>query len=185
MARSFTKLFKSVSSSQVLIAIAAIALVFALMSYSNAKGSEGAGPRLSGNNGKAGGVPQQGVSPSGVSPALPLGQNEKPLSVAGLSTTANLPSSCSKAPVEDPSQLLPSDQNSKWAQLNPQGSGDLQNVNLLQAGVHTGINTVGTSLRNANLQLRSEPANPQLNVGPWHNTTIEPDARSQQFEIGC
>ena len=104
---------------------------------------------------------------------------------ANHSKCSNLPSSCSQQPVDDPSQLLPSDQNSKWAQLNPQGSGDLQNVNLLQAGASMGINTVGTSLRNANLQLRSEPANPQLNVGPWMNSTIEPDSRSQQFEIGC
>ena len=52
------------------------------------------------------------------------------------------------------------------------GSGDLKNVSLLKAGYHIGINTVGQSLRNANLQLRSEPANPQLNVGPWNQTTI-------------
>ena len=179
---NFTKMFKNVSSSQVLIIVAAIVLIIALMSYSSTKGSDGMA--VSGGNGKVGGVPPQGVSPSTVTPALPLGQNERPLSVSGMSTTSNLPSSCSQQAVDDPSQLLPSDQNSKWAQLNPQGSGDLQNVNLLQAGTHMGINTVGTSLRNANLQLRSEPANPQLNVGPWMNSTIEPDARSQQFEIG-
>ena len=180
---NFAKMFKKVSSSQVLIVVAAIVLIVALMSYSSNKGSDGMS--VPGGNGQSGGVPPQGVTPSTVSPALPLGQNEKPLSVNGLTTTSNLPSSCSQQPVDDPSQLLPSDQNSKWAQLNPQGSGDLQNVNLLQAGTHMGINTVGTSLRNANLQLRSEPANPQLNVGPWMNSTIEPDARSQQFEIGC
>ena len=180
---NFAKMFKKVSSSQVLIIVAAVVLIVALMSYSSNKGSDGMS--VPGGNGQSGGVPPQGVTPSTVSPALPLGQNEKPLSVNGLTTTSNLPSSCSQQPVDDPSQLLPSDQNSKWAQLNPQGSGDLQNVNLLQAGTHMGINTVGTSLRNANLQLRSEPANPQLNVGPWMNSTIEPDARSQQFEIGC
>ena len=38
-----------------------------------------------------------------------------------------------------------------------------------------GINTVGTSLRNANLGLRAEPANPQTQVGPWMQTTIAPD----------
>ena len=65
------------------------------------------------------------------------------------------------------------------------GAGDLKNVNLLQAGYHIGIDTVGQSLRNANLQLRSEPPNPQLNVGPWNNTTIEPDFNRRPLEIGC
>ena len=29
--------------------------------------------------------------------------------------------------------------------------------------------------RNSNLQLRSEPPNPQTQVSPWLNSTIEPD----------
>ena len=95
-----------------------------------------------------------------------------------------LPPSCSRSPVADPSELLPKDTNSQWAQLNPSGSGDLQNVNLLRAGYHMGIDTIGNTLRNANLQLRSEPANPQLNVGPWNNTTIAPDTMRTPLELG-
>jgi hypothetical protein len=72
--------------------------------------------------------------------------------------------------------LLPIDANSKWAELNPQCAGDLQDQNYLTAGYHIGINTVGQSLRNANLQLRYEPPNPQLPVSPWMISTIEPDA---------
>ena len=82
----------------------------------------------------------------------------------------------------DPSELLPSD-NSGWGTPNP--SSALQNVNLLQAGYHIGIDTVGQSLRNANLQVRSEPANPQMQVGPWNNTTIEPDLMRVPLELGC
>ena len=40
-------------------------------------------------------------------------------------------------------------------------------------------------MRNANLQVRSEPPNPQTNVSPWMNTTIEPDLMRAPFEIGC
>ena len=69
--------------------------------------------------------------------------------------------------------------------MNPAGAGDIQNVSLLKAGYHIGINTVGQSLRNANLQLRSEPANPQLNVGPWNQTTIGPDLNRRALEVGC
>jgi hypothetical protein len=58
-------------------------------------------------------------------------------------------------------------------------------VNLMKAGSIIGINTVGSSLRNANLQVRSEPPNPQLNVGPWNNTTIAPDLMRVPLEIGC
>lgn len=73
--------------------------------------------------------------------------------------------------------LLPIDANSKWAELNPQCSGDVQDQNYLTAGHHIGINTVGQSLRNANLQLRYEPPNPQIPVSPWQISTIEPDQR--------
>jgi hypothetical protein len=85
---------------------------------------------------------------------------------------------------EEPSVLLPNDSNSQWASLNPQGGGMLKNINLLQAGSLVGINTVGSSLRNANLQLRSEPPNPQGNVGPWNHSTIEPDFVRLPLEIG-
>jgi len=127
---------------------------------------------------------QQSVSTE-VQPSQALGQNETYASAEGVSTsTQGLPPACSRAPVSDPSELLPKDTNSQWAQLNPTGSGDLQNVNLLRSGYHMGIDTIGNSLRNANQQLRSEPSNPQLNVGPWNNTTISPDTMRVPLEIG-
>jgi hypothetical protein len=86
--------------------------------------------------------------------------------------------------VQNPSDLLPSDGNSQWAQLNPAGQGDLANINLLKAGYHIGIDTVGQTLRNANLQIRSEPPNPQLNVSPWGNSTISPDLMRIPLELG-
>ena len=76
------------------------------------------------------------------------------------------------------SDLLPLDANSKWAELNPQCGGDVQDQNYLTAGYHIGVNTVGQSMRNANLQLRYEPPNPQIPVSPWSISTIEPDTRS-------
>lgn len=83
------------------------------------------------------------------------------------------------------SDLLPMDAaNSKWAQINPAGSGMLGDQNFLTAGYHLGINTIGQSLRNANLQLRSEPPNPQVAVSPWGISTIEPDIRTTTLEIG-
>jgi hypothetical protein len=81
--------------------------------------------------------------------------------------------------------LLPKDAaNSKWAQLNPVGAGNINDQNYLTAGYHIGINTIGQSLRNANLQLRSEPPNPQQAVSPWNISSIESENRPRQLEIG-
>tara|TARA_A100001388_G_C28560350_1_gene399260 strand:+ start:144 stop:695 length:552 start_codon:yes stop_codon:yes gene_type:complete len=116
-------------------------------------------------------------------PAQPLGENSDFASVSGMKgTTCNQPD-CNKKMVEDPSVLLPNDANSAWAKLNPSGQGSLQNVNLLDAGAHHGIQAQVN--RNANLQLRSEPANPRSNVGPWQQSTIEPDRMRKSLEIGA
>jgi hypothetical protein len=123
-----------------------------------------------------------------VQPAAP-GDNEQFATVAnstqGNTASQGIPPSCSSQPAMNPSDLLPNDENSSWSQLNPGGSGALQDVNLLSAGALIGIDTVGNTLRNANLQERSEPPNPQLNVGPWNNTTIAPDTMRVPLEIGC
>ena len=79
----------------------------------------------------------------------------------------------------------PKDANLKWAQINPSSAGDITDKNFLTAGYHIGIDTKGQSLRNANLQIRSEPPNPQLYVGPWNNSTIEPDFMRPPLEIGA
>lgn len=98
---------------------------------------------------------------------------------------SDLPKECfpkDKLTAED---LLPKDAaNSKWAQVNPAGQGDLKDKNFLNAGAHIGINTVGNSLRNPNLQLRSEPPNPQVKVSPWNQTSIESDLNRRPLEIG-
>lgn len=124
-------------------------------------------------------------SDSGVKPSAPLGENEGPAAVNGLKSRNAGLTNCSKQAMQDPASLLPKDENSEWARLNPSGNGSLENVNLLKAGYHIGIDTIGNTLRNANLQVRSEPANPQLNVGPWNNTTIQPDLMRVPLEIGC
>lgn len=46
--------------------------------------------------------------------------------------------------------------------------------NFLEAGYHIGVDTQTSSLRNSNLQFRSEPSNPQTPVSVWNNSTIMP-----------
>lgn len=167
------------SSSTIILAIVIIGLVilgYYFFQYNNSKGLN-----LSENMDND----QEAPNAPSVQPSAPLGQNETYAAVSGGSTSMQgLPSGCNNQPNMDPSELLPKDDNSQWAALNPASNGDLQNVNLLKAGANIGIDTVGNSLRNANLQVRSEPANPQLNVGPWMNSTISPDLTRVPLEIG-
>lgn len=85
----------------------------------------------------------------------------------------------------DPSELLPQDQNSQWATLNPVNQGNVAVPDLLQAGYHIGLDTIGQSLRNANLQLRSDPIISKNEVGPWNQSTIEPDLGRVPLEINA
>lgn len=87
--------------------------------------------------------------------------------------------------VASPDDLLPNDQNSEWASLNPVG---LNNANVMpvhfDAGYHIGLDTIGQTLRNANLQERSDPIIPKKDVGPWNVSTIEPDLGRVPLELG-
>ena len=97
--------------------------------------------------------------------------------------SATPPSNCNVQTNLNPSDLLPKDINSEWSDVNP-ASNDLKNVNLLTANQMIGINTVSSSLRNANYQERSEPIIPKSDVGPWYHSTIEPDLYRRPLEIG-
>ena len=90
-------------------------------------------------------------------------------------------------PVANPSDLLPKDQNSQWSALNPSAmnKGDILMPDLLQAGYHIGLDTIGQTLRNPNLQLRSDPVISKADVGPWNNSTIEPDLGRVPLELGA
>ncbi len=61
---------------------------------------------------------------------------------------------------------------------------NIQAPDLLEAGYHIGLDTIGQSLRNANQQLRSDPVISKVDVGPWHNSTIEADVTRVPLELG-
>jgi len=71
-----------------------------------------------------------------------------------------------------PKDLLPLNDDNLYADAD---ADSLEGQNFLDAGYHSGINTVGSSLRNANLQLRADPVINKVNVGPWNNSTIQAD----------
>ena len=88
--------------------------------------------------------------------------------------------------VANPADLLPADENSQWSALNPNAAnkGDTTMPDLLKAGYHIGLDTIGQTLRNANLQLRSDPIITKATVGPWNQSTIETDYARVPHEIG-
>jgi hypothetical protein len=186
---------KSMKAHHLLALLGVVVVIYALSQYSGRKGSPSDGYRnnkagMANTNGNAmsnNGNANMAMMGGGVAmPANPAGQNEVYSSVTDIKTSSyGLPPSCSRGTISDPADLLPKDTNSQWAQLNPAGGADFKNVNLLKAGYNIGIDTVGSSLRNANLQVRSEPPNPTTVVSPWLNTTIEPDLMRAPLEIGC
>ena len=88
-------------------------------------------------------------------------------------------------PVANPTDLLPKDKNSEWNNLNPSNIDDdgVKMPDLLEAGYHIGLDTIGQSMRNANLQLRSDPVIAKADIGPWNQSTIESDSTRQHLEI--
>jgi hypothetical protein len=82
-------------------------------------------------------------------------------------------------------ELLPKGEiGASWAAVNPGATEDLKGQNFLQAGYHTNTALAGVSQtnRNASWDVRSENPNPQGSVGPFLNTTIEPNPFKRGLE---
>ena len=107
-----------------------------------------------------------------------------PTGGAALPAPVSSENSYTLSPTANPVDLLPKDVNSKWTSLNNLNGANINMPDLLQAGVHIGLDTIGQSLRNANLQERSDPIIPVVDTGPWHKSTIEPDYGRVPLEIG-
>jgi len=160
-------LTKFFTREKIIIFIALIILAYALFAYSDSKSVV----RDNLEDGSAGSASAGTGAPS--APHAP--------------ETIGAPSAGGYAlqPVANPADLLPKDQNSQWAALNPvaMNQGAINMPDILQAGIHIGLDSVSSSLRNANLQLRSDPVIPVQPTGPWMQSTITPSF-SVPLEIG-
>jgi hypothetical protein len=156
--RGFSNFF---TPSKVLILVVFGILAWALMTYSNGK-------TLS-VDGMDTGAPSETEAPVAPEPEV------KPVALESNYTETN---------TATPSELLPQDQNSQWAALNPVAQGNIAAPDLLQAGYHIGLDTIGQTLKNANLQERSDPIIDKRDIGPWHQSTIEPDLGRVPLEVG-
>ena len=177
---------KFFTNERIVVLVIFLILIWGLLAYSGSKTA-----RLD----AFGGASYSGSSDytGHVSNAAPVTNSMEHNNVADSAAHVNTPSAvitpaggAPLASVANPSDLLPNDQNSQWAALNPNtmNKGDVLMPDLLQAGYHIGLDTIGQTLRNANLQYRSDPIIPKANIGPWNQSTIEPDLGRVPLELG-
>ena len=180
----FKKFFKDIKSEYILGIIGLVILFIALFNYSNNKNLL----QIGYNNR----TPLQPASVNQQSTTnVKASSNQSTYAPYNGTSTLSTPTSVDSAnrinlnkPVANPKDLLPINSNNSWASMNP-ATMNLKQVNLLNPSQIAGINTQGSSLRNANLQLRSEPPNPRTATNcPWNTSTIEPDTIRKSLEIG-
>jgi hypothetical protein len=184
---ALNKMFKNLKNEHLLGLVGLVVLLFGLYKYSENKNLFQMG--MTQSRGQLNPASVNSNQGSGPNQASVMGASNATTyapfngaSNGGVSNSANSAVSMNK-PIANPADLLPADSNSSWASLNPVG--DLKSVNLLNPTQVVGVNTQGSSLRNANLQLRSEPPNPRTNTNcPWNVSTIEEDRLRKPLEIG-
>jgi len=163
----FSKFF---NRKELVIGVVIVLIGFALLSYSNSKSFS---------------LDNYDDGYNSAAAATSYSQQTDALSVPPAAAQAAPPavSGYEMRPVNSPGDLLPSDANSEWAALNPSMNAGAT-PDLLQAGYHIGLDTIGQTLKNANLQLRSDPIIPKADVGPWNQSTYEADLGRVPLEIG-
>lgn len=175
---------KFINRKELFVAIIALVVGVAILSYSNTKSFSMDGYEDGYENAYA----PISTTPSSLSYSAKTKSLVQPSIVATNTTnvvSAKKPNPSeteySMRPVNDVSHLLPSDKNSDWAKLNP-GLNAGATPDLLSAGTIIGINR--TPLRNSNLQFRSDPPISKQDIGPWNQSTIDSDISRIPLEIG-
>jgi hypothetical protein len=183
------KISKGIKNEHVLGVIALLFVVYAFYKYSEGKNilqspMTALNPASYSSNPSIENVSSQSITNSNSTYAPYNGNSNSQIATSADSASAINQLVSTKA-VSNPADLLPNSSANDWSNLNPVSSSDLRNINLLNPTQLVGINTQGSSLRNSNLQVRSEPANPRTNTNcPWNISTIETDTFRRPLEIG-
>jgi hypothetical protein len=160
-------ILKFFTFDKIVIAVILLLILYVLFSYSRSKGFS-----------------MDGMETGSTQPTVKETSAQNVVAAPSAVAPSPVPSGYSAQSVAQPSDLLPKDQNKEWSALNPVSMNQGGMVDLLQAGYHIGLDTIGQTLRNANLQLRSDPIIPKSDIGPWNQSTIEPDLARVPLEIG-
>jgi len=184
MLKSFSLGFsKFFTTERIIILVVFLILDYGLYAYSGSKGLKMDGMNTGVTTGPV--VTTGAASTSVPSASITSAATSAASTSVPSATIASLDGGYSAVATTSPKDLLPKDQNSQWAALNPVGQGNIAAPDLLQAGYHIGLDTIGQTLRNANLQERSDPIIPKAAVGPWNQSTIEPDLGRVPLEVGA
>ena len=154
--------------------LAGVVVLYSLFtSYGGAKGS-----LLDRAEELGGSGPTAPMSNSGPSLGFPTSVGGNAASAEGLQGRTPASQQTYQETTLDSSELLPKGQmGASWAAVNPASGEDLKGQNVLQSGYHSNVNVIGIAQTNRNptYDIRSEQPNPQGKVGPFLQTTIDPD----------
>lgn len=81
---------------------------------------------------------------------------------------------CEPEDLFDADKYLPQEVNDDWFEVQPEPI-SVKNRHLINITKPVGINTIGTSLKNASHDIRGVPSCPRFVVSPWLQSSIEPD----------
>lgn len=168
MFKGLSNFAKSDNGMWFFVIIVVLFVIWALMSYSNTKMSI-----TDGNTGYTG------------APEHPVAGPEHILQPQMSNNTTVNPGAYVSQATANPADLLPPDHNNAWSALNPVNNGSPNMPDLLQAGNLIGLDTIGQTMKNANLQLRSDPIIVKQDVGPWNQSTYEADLGRVPLELGA
>lgn len=165
MLKAAGRLFKSDTSMWILVAVVVLVLGWALFSYSGNK------TKMRDNFASTAGMTQPNQAVSSLA-SQPVGA-----AAAVVAPTQMMPPQMMGPAVPPASRptLQPSD-----IVLNPVNVPDL----IMSPQAFIGIDTISNWLKNPSYDLRSDPIIPKVDVGPWSNSTYEPDLARVPFEIG-
>ncbi len=86
----------------------------------------------------------------------------------------------------DVQKMLPQEIEEDWFDVETlQSTKKIKGTHLIHPKIHMGVNTIGSSLKNATHDPRGDIANPKINVSPWNNSTIEPDTNLKNGMYGA
>lgn len=81
---------------------------------------------------------------------------------------------CDPEDLFDVDKYLPQEVNDDWFEVQPEPI-SVKNRHLINITKPIGVNTIGSSLKNASWDIRAEPAAPKMVVSPWLQSSIEPN----------
>lgn len=129
------------------------------------------------NNNLIGGSQVSNTNVDGVDETIPFdasGSSSNATFTEKTKATCGSNQDCSVEELFNPEYYLPQEQNDEWWETLDQ-SIPVKDRHLVNINKPIGINSIGSSLRNASYDIRGTPACPKFAISPFMNSSIDPD----------